>query len=359
MTSNILIKNIFHMLAYSFNGLNNSVDEVLGSEKFSGIENLFASILVVWTSRQFNRGLYREYVDQIDDLPTVRGKINITETIKNKISHRHVLTCEFGDLATDNIFNQIIKSSMIFLLRSEKVTNDLKVRLRRNLLLLSSVNEIDLFKLDWSKLFFNKANKAYEWPVCVCHFLIEGLLPSKQSGEKHYQFDVDKNLSKLFETFVLNYFRFHYAKEFAVDSGNILWRKTPVEKESLSYRLPVMNADIRFKKDNSVLIIDTKYYSKTLQSYFKVEKFHSYNLYQIFTYVENEYLSSGTKDAVVSGMLLYAKTKNGPQLDECIGIAGHKFFIRTLDLNVEFDAIKRDLNRIAFEFMSENCEGLE
>ena len=351
MTSNILIKNIFHMLAYSYKGLNNSVEDILGAEEFNEIENLFASILLVWMTRQFKQGLYREYVDQIDDLSTVRGKIDIEGTIKNKISHRQLLTCEFSDLAVDNIFNQIIKSSMLLLLRSENVSNDLKIRLRRNLLLLSSVNEIDLFKLDWSNLIFNKANKVYEWPIGVCHFLIEGLLPSKENSNKHYQFDIDKNLSKLFETFVLNYFRLHYVKLFSIDSGNILWGETPIEKTSSSYRLPVMNADIRFKRDNRILIIDTKYYSKVLQSHFKVEKFHSHNLYQIFTYVENEYLSSGIKDTEVSGMLLYAQTENETSLNECVGIAGHKFFIRTLDLNVEFNEIKKNLDKIASEFM--------
>jgi len=186
----------------------------------------------------------------------------------------------------------------------------------------------------------------------VCHFLIEGLLPSKENSNQHYQFDIDKNLSKLFETFVLNYFRLHYVKLFSIDSGNILWGETPIEKTSSSYRLPVMNADIRFKRDNRILIIDTKYYSKVLQSHFKVEKFHSHNLYQIFTYVENEYLSSGIKDTEVSGMLLYAQTENETSLNECVGIAGHKFFIRTLDLNVEFNEIEKNLDKIASEFMN-------
>ena len=80
------------MLAYSYKGLNNSVEDILGAEEFNEIENLFASILLVWMTRQFKQGLYREYVDQIDDLSTVRGKIDIEGTIKNKISHRQLLT---------------------------------------------------------------------------------------------------------------------------------------------------------------------------------------------------------------------------------------------------------------------------
>ena len=43
-----------------------------------------------------------------------------------------------------------------------------------------------------------------------------------------------------------------------------------------------------FKRSNSILIIDAKYYSHALQTHFDVSTINSGNIYQIFTYVKNK-----------------------------------------------------------------------
>ncbi|MBE6319032.1 MAG: hypothetical protein E7081_08690 [Bacteroidales bacterium] len=47
-----------------------------------------------------------------------------------------------------------------------------------------------------------------------------------------------------------------------------------------------MKSDIVIADENHTLIIDTKYYTKTLQTNFDHKTIHSNNLYQIFTYVK-------------------------------------------------------------------------
>ena len=51
--------------------------------------------------------------------------------------------------------------------------------------------------------------------------------------------------------------------------------------------LPVMQSDITLTQGNRVLIIDAKYYTRTMQTQYDVHTLHSANLYQIFTYVKN------------------------------------------------------------------------
>ena len=46
--------------------------------------------------------------------------------------------------------------------------------------------------------------------------------------------------------------------------------------------LPVMQSDIHLQKENTVLIIDAKYYTNTTQVQFDKHTLHSNNLYQIF-----------------------------------------------------------------------------
>ena len=58
----IVIKNIFYMLTYAYQVLNQSNYEKINSESFKNINNLFACILARGMSQQVKQGLYKEYV---------------------------------------------------------------------------------------------------------------------------------------------------------------------------------------------------------------------------------------------------------------------------------------------------------
>lgn len=107
---NILIRNIYYMLAYAFQVLKRNNYASIASEKFEHIEDLFAEILSRGISYQLKQGLYREYVPRTESLPTMKGKIDITKTIKHRIQCQQILSCEFDELSENNIFNQILKN---------------------------------------------------------------------------------------------------------------------------------------------------------------------------------------------------------------------------------------------------------
>ena len=118
--------------------------------------------------------------------------------------------------------------------------------------------------------------------------------------------------------------------------------------------LPAMQTDITLSKGNNVLIIDAKYYSKTLQSQYDTYSIHSGNLYQIFTYVKNKTAGYKGDTHTVSGMLLYAKTDEQVQPDKQVyHMSGNKISVRTLDLNQDFSEISRQLDEIAHEHFGE------
>ena len=62
--------------------------------------------------------------------------------------------------------------------------------------------------------------------------------------------------------------------------------------------LPVMQSDITLTQGNRVLIIDAKYYTRTMQTQYDVHTLHSANLYQIFTYVKNRDTEFGDQPAL-------------------------------------------------------------
>ncbi len=85
------------MLTYAFHVLRQANYEDVASEEFDNIHDMFAAILGKGISQQIKRGLYREYVGFHEDLTTMRGKLDINGTIRNKMQQRQVLTCEFDE----------------------------------------------------------------------------------------------------------------------------------------------------------------------------------------------------------------------------------------------------------------------
>jgi 5-methylcytosine-specific restriction enzyme subunit McrC len=103
-----------------------------------------------------------------------------------------------------------------------------------------------------------------------------------------------------------------------------------------------MQTDILLTIGERTLIVDTKYYTKILQGQYGNETLRNSHLYQIRTYVD-EYDREHTHK--VDGMLLYAKTKENDFEDAQITHRdGYTLYIRTLDLNTDFEAIRRRLD---------------
>lgn len=151
----------------------------------------------------------------------------------------------------------------------------------------------------------------------------------------------DQKMCILYEKFILEYFKKHY-KDFQVTASFINWRTD----DGMIDFLPQMRPDVMIRYENTTLVLDAKYYEKSMQGNQFTDKktVHSNNLYQIFTYVKNKDVN---QDGSVMGMLLYAKTDEEIIPHEKYEMSGNKIYIRTLDLNVKFDAIKEQLDEIA------------
>ena len=76
------------MLAYAFQILKPERYENIDKTSFDNIHNMFASILAGGIGKQLKQGLYREYVEHRETVLTVRGKIDMPETVKNRIFKR-------------------------------------------------------------------------------------------------------------------------------------------------------------------------------------------------------------------------------------------------------------------------------
>ena len=327
----ILINNIYHMLSYAFQILTQDTYDDVAIESFDEMYDLLAAILAKGIGIQLKQGLYREYINRQEELSVLRGKINMSGTIKNQLVHKRVLTCDFDDLSENNLFNQIIKTTVILLLKNAKVKSKYKDDLKKKMLFFSNIELLEPTSIRWSSIRFQRNNQTYR------------MLMTTDIGEYRLASFIDEQrMCRLYEKFILEYYSRHYP-ELKVSASQIPWSVD----DGVRTMLPMMQSDIHLQKGNTVLIIDAKYYSHTTQTQYDKHTLHSNNMYQIFTYVKNRDYEFGEEEHTVSGMLLYAKTEEEVQPDHVYQMHGNQITVRTLDLNLPFVDIAGQLNQIA------------
>ncbi len=201
------------MLSYAFTTLNQSNYENVAIEKFDNIHNLFAAILAKGIGQQLKQGLYREYLNKKDDLSVMRGKINIPDTIRNKMSHKLMLSCDYDELSENNLLNQILKTTSIILIRSQKVSLEYKDALKKEMLFFSDVDIIDPLSVRWTSIRFQRNNQNYRMLISICQLILEGMLLTTESGEhKLASFIDEQRMCRLYEKFILEYYSKEYPK---------------------------------------------------------------------------------------------------------------------------------------------------
>ena len=337
----IPIGNIYYMLSYAFKDLREQNVVSVKPEEFENIHQLMAEIIIRGVSYQLKKGLLRNYESCQEELAVLRGKINISDTINSGSLIRRKLICSYDEYTDNTLMNRILKSVMLLLIRSE-IKDNQAVELRRLVRYFSSIAEVNLFNIRWDSLTYNRNHGEYRLLMSVCRIICENMLHSTEDGDVRLVSFTDENLNTLYEKFILNYYIEHYSK-LEPASPEIKWAIS-----GATGMLPKMKSDIMLTSDNRRLIIDAKFYSRSTQRHFDKYSFHSHNLYQIFTYVKNEAVSHSGD---VSGMLLYAKTKDDliPNEGASFNMNGNVITIKSLDLSGDFDSIKIQLDNIAKE----------
>ena len=337
----IPIKNIYYMLSYAFQMLNEQGYKNLATEDFDNAGDLCAAILIRGISYQLKRGLGREYISETDTISAIRGKIEITESIKNQSMIRSQMVCTYDEFSVNSPLNQIIKSTVMLLLKAD-ISKARKKELRKLMVYFDDVSVVDVRSINWS-INYNRNNQTYRLLITICYLVVKGLLQSKSDGSvKMMDFLDEQRMCRLYEKFILEYYKKHYP-QIRTAASQIDWALD----DGIGTMLPTMQSDIllSYQKGeiDKTLIIDAKYYAHTTQVQYDVHTLHSNNLYQIFTYVKNK----ATKGGEVSGMLLYAKTDEEIYPNNEYQMSGNKITVRTLDLNCEFENIVAQLDEIA------------
>ena len=337
----IPIQNVYHMLSYAFQVLNEQGYKNIATEQFHNTAELMAAILEKGIAVQLKRGLDKEYIPQTEALSSLRGKIDIAESIKTQSMLRKQLICTYDEFSVNSTMNRIIKSTIELLLRSN-ISKQRKKNIRKLMVYFGEVDFIDLYTVNWN-VQYNRNNQTYRMLISICYLVVKGLLQTQSDGStKLMDFLDEQRMCRLYEKFILEYYRKEYKNQITANASQIPWQLDNEENSML----PVMQSDIMLQRGDRFLIIDAKYYEHSTQVQFDKHTLHSGNLYQIFTYVKNKEYELRDKDHKVSGMLLYAKTDEEVYPNNVYQMSGNQITVRTLDLNQPFAEIAGQLDEI-------------
>ena len=311
----IPIQNIYYMLSYAFQVLNEQGYKSVATEHFENVADLCAAILIKGLSKRLKRGLMKDYIPKREPLTALRGKMEISESLKTNSIIKRQVVCSYDEFSENAYMNRIIKTTMLRLMVAD-VDKSRKKEMKKLLVFLSNVEPLPIYSINWN-LRYDRNNQTYRMLVSICYLVLKGLLQTQSDGTtKLMDFLDEQRMHRLYEKFILEYYRKEHP-ELTVGAPQIPWQLD----DDFSDMLPVMKSDIVLEKDDTILIIDAKYYAHTTQQRFNKATVHSANLYQIFTYVKNKQ-------------------------EELKEMSGNQISVKTLDLNCGFDKIRTQLDRI-------------
>jgi 5-methylcytosine-specific restriction enzyme subunit McrC len=344
--NNIPIRNIYYMLSYAYQTLNLSEYKQIGTENFENVKELYAKILAIGIPVLIRGGLSKDYISVEETSNVIKGKIDINPTInKNALVIKKVAVV-YDEFSVNILLNQIIKATLVYLSRSNKISQTMRKFFYGLLPYFTEVSDVELnFKL-WKNLRYNRQNIRYQFIVDVCRYLYEQLL-FDESSTSHMMKEVqeEQRLWSLYEKFIYAFFK--RETKYKVSHPQIQWS---VDDE-FTDALPIMQTDLVLQKDKKTLIVDAKFYSENMVARFEggAEKQKFSNLYQMFTYVNNWKKERGE---TVAGMLLYAKTTALNQPNHIYHIKGNQILVVSLDLQQDFKGIKENLIAYANQFFA-------
>lgn len=344
--NNIPIRNIYYMISYAYQTLNLSEYRKMGTEQFENVIELYAKILTMGIPVLIRGGLSKDYISVEETSNVIKGKIDINSTIKKNTLVNKKVTVVYDEFSENILLNQIIKATLVYLSRSNKISQNLRRFFYGLLPYFTEVSEIELDLKLWKNVRYNRQNIRYQFIVDVCRFLYEQLLFDESSTSQIMkEVQDEQRLSSLYEKFIFAFFK--RETNYNVSRPQIQWS---VDNE-FTDALPIMQTDLVLQKDKKTLIVDAKFYSENMVTRFEggPEKQKSSNLYQIFTYINNW---KKDPDETIAGMLLYARTTALNQPNHTYHIKGNQFFVVSLDLQQDFSGIKENLLAYANQFFA-------
>jgi len=332
---NIPIKNIYYIVLYAWNQVKHkSTFSDRGIEEIDSINDVLLDIFLSEIERLTKKGLRKEYVTDTHHSRFIKGKIDISETIRQT---NQMIVSEYDEFELNHPLNQMLKA---YLQKLYYVDTPQKKRIRRLLIPFESVASVEVTPALLKGIHYNRLTAEYRFPMEIGGLLYNYAIP-KESGADlvfHEILEDEEVMSHLFESFILNYYRIHFP--YSVKRRQHYWDLTPVSNSNFSL-IPTMNTDVEIETPTGNIIIDAKYYRSAFTRYFNKERFRASHMYQMTAYMQKR----TSTEKQTCGILMYPS--NGYEFYEQYRDSdGNILSFKTVNLAKDWQHIETDLAEI-------------
>ncbi|MDK2826299.1 MAG: 5-methylcytosine-specific restriction enzyme subunit McrC [Methanolobus sp.] len=340
----IPIQNIYYLLCYAWNKLDESDIVDVSAVSITELLDLFAKILANSTSRLLKQGLDRYYVEHEYVVNGIKGKLDLTASVKRNLLLSNRTVCLYDEFDYDILHNQILKTTISKLIRTNGLDPELRDELHRILIKLPPISEISVRPSHFKQIRLHRNNYNYDFPLKVCQIVNDNLFIDESSGQYKFKdfLREEKAMARLFEAFIRNFYK-NEQSEFKVGREDINWKFAAENDDDMSM-LPIMSTDISLYSPTRKIIIDTKYYKEALKARYDKEKINSNNLYQLFSYLINQESELDERTLDCEGILLYPVVEKG--FDFSYEFENHRIRVMSVNLNQDWYGIRKDLLEI-------------
>jgi 5-methylcytosine-specific restriction enzyme subunit McrC len=344
----IPIRNLWYMLLYAWNESPitppGNMEDI---EDAPSLDALLASVLVRLVQQRLRIGLGRNYIDEKHLLRGIRGRINFSNSLKRRSFERGQAYCEFQQYSLNVPKNQIIRSTLMRLIKTGQFGPDptraeeLRHILRRLIRDLDGIDLIEL-KLDYiRRQQLGRNDRDYRIMLAICELLLQRQMPTDSTGQSRLP-AIDRAalvMYHIYERFIANFYKIHLHGWEVSPQKRLSWH----EREPNTY-LPSMAPDIvlQEKTTGRIIALDTKFTAQSLiKNQWGGEGFNSGHLYQMYAYLKTqEHVSEHHRRA--SGILLYPVV-NQKKISERIILQEQSLIVESVDLTAPWQDIEQHL----------------
>jgi 5-methylcytosine-specific restriction enzyme subunit McrC len=247
------ISNLFRMLEYAYDL--KGFEILKGLVQCDTLDDFYQNLAKIVASRVIARsrkGLYRSYISENEELPYLRGRINIADMMRTpwKVG----MSCNFEDHTADIDDNQLIAWTLNRIARSRLCTERVLPTVRKAYRSLVGVARVLPYT---SKACvnrkYNRLNEDYRLLHALCRFFLENTGPSHEVGD-HTTLPFLVDMAALFERFVAQWLKAHPVEGIETRAQEHIFIG---ESEDLQFRIDLL---VTNSVNGKVLaVVDTKY----------------------------------------------------------------------------------------------------
>jgi 5-methylcytosine-specific restriction enzyme subunit McrC len=203
------IANLFRMLEYAYRI--KSFHFLKGTVPVESLEDIFerlAALLANLVLDRARQGLHRSYVEEEDNLPYLRGRVQIGPSIAAAMKGSTLLPCEYAEHTADIEDNRVLAHTLNLLPRYTLQREDVRRRVSQAQRVLSGLTPGQITAESCINRFYDRLTEDYRPMHGLCRFFLENSGPGLRTGS-HQLIPFLVHMPTLFESFVAEWLRAH------------------------------------------------------------------------------------------------------------------------------------------------------